>query len=124
MKNNSSSLILSILVICVVSFVMSKTSTQNRVLKSFETFFDLKEGSLVRSWNSIESNETNGSQNSVSFENCTDEEKRYYSEICLGTEDGKTFSKAFKWKQNIKIYVSGQKPDYMMDELNNIKARL
>jgi len=124
MKNNSSSLILSILVICVVCFVMSKTSTQNRVLKSFETFFDLKEGSLVRSWNAIESNETNGSQNSVSFENCTDEEKSYYSEICLGTEDGQTYSKAFKWKRNIKIYVSGEKRDYMMDELDNIVSDL
>ena len=43
----------------------------------------------------------------------------YYKEICLRDEYGGV-NKAFKWKRDVKIYVHGSCPQYMMDELDKI----
>jgi hypothetical protein len=43
----------------------------------------------------------------------------YYKEICLHDEYGGV-NKAFKWKRDVKIYVHGSCPQYLMDELDKI----
>ena len=48
----------------------------------------------------------------------------YFNEIVFNTEfDGKR-ENAFKWNKNMKIYVEGQKIDYLMVELNDIVSEL
>jgi len=87
MKNNTSSFICSLIFLAVVGFVMSPTSTKHRVLKSAETLFNLKEGSLLRAFNSVESNSENGTSESKGYH--SSDAKEYFKEICLESESGK-----------------------------------
>lgn len=118
MKNNTSSVIFTLILIVIVGFVMSPTSTQSRILKSFETLFNLKEGSILRSYETLEINSKNGTKGEKI--NHSQEAKDYFKEIVLKDEWGNTYKTPFKWKRDIKIFVHGYCPDYMMLELDDI----
>lgn len=118
----TSSLIPSLIVIAIVCFVMSPTSTKNRVLKSFEILFNLKDGSLQHAYQSIEVNKTEGT--SLDNKNYSSDAKQYFKEICLKNENGGTYSEAFKKTKDVKIYVHGLCSTYMITELNDIVSDL
>ena len=122
MKNNTSSVIFTLIFLAVVGFVMSPTATQHRVLKSFETLFNLKEGSLLKAFNSVEMNSENGTSESKGYHSA--EAKDYFKEICLESESGKVYSSTLKWDRDVKIFVHGYCPQYMMTELNDIVSDL
>jgi len=122
MKNNTSSFICSLIFFAVVGFVMSPTPTKHRVLKSAETLFNLKEGSLLRAFNSVESNSENGTSESKGYH--SSEAKEYFKEICLESESGKVYSSTIKWDRDVKIFVHGYCPQYMMTELDDIVSDL
>lgn len=54
----------------------------------------------------------------------SEESKRYFKEICYGSEFGDKTKTLYKWKKDMKIYVSGEKRDYLISELNNIVYEL
>jgi hypothetical protein len=118
----TSSLIPSLIVIAIVCFVMSPTSTKHRVLKSFETLFNLKEGSLQQAYESIEVNKPTGT--SLDNQNYSYEAKQYFKEICLKSENGGSYSEAFKKTNDVKIYVHGLCSTHMMTELTDIVSDL
>jgi hypothetical protein len=114
---------LSIVIILIICFVMSPTSTKHRVLKSVETLFNLEDGSLINAYQTIKVNpSTTGS--SVEVSNHSQEAKDYFKEICLNSENGESFKDASKWDKDVKIYVHGYCPDYMMTELDDIVGEL
>lgn len=121
--NKSSSSFFSIVAILVFCFIISPTSTKHRVLKSFETLFNLEEGSLNNAYRSIKMNDTVSGTNSEKISH-SDEAIKYYEEICLKTEDGRSYTNPMKWEKDVKIYVSGYRPDYMMSELDDIVSEL
>ena len=49
---------------------------------------------------------------------------RYYNEIVMNTEYNGPRKTAYTWKTDMKIYVDGEKQDYLMDELNRIVSEL
>lgn len=49
----------------------------------------------------------------------SDEAIEYFNEICYGSEYNNN-GKIHKWNKDLKIYVSGDKRDYLIDELDNI----
>lgn len=50
--------------------------------------------------------------------------KNYFKEICYGSEFGSENASVVRWEKNMKIFVSGQKPDYLINELNSIVSEL
>jgi hypothetical protein len=64
------------------------------------------------------------SGDSINIKKRTQKTVDYFNEIVFNTEfDGKR-ENAFKWNKNMKIYVEGQKIDYLMVELNDIVSEL
>ena len=120
----SNSIFPALIVISILCFWMSPTSTKHRVLKSFETLFNLEDGSLLKAYESIKVNTNSGTSSDSDITNHSVEAQEYFEEICLKDESGNTFDEPFKWKQDIKIYVSGYQPEYMTDELENIVDEL
>ena len=117
--SKSSSGFLSIVIILIICFVMSPTSTKHRVLKSVETLFNLEDESLINAYQTIKVNpSTTGS--SVEDSNYSQEAKDYFKEVCLNSENGESFKDAYKWDKDVKVYVHGYCPDYMMTELDEI----
>jgi len=114
---------LSIVIILIICFVMSPTSTKHRVLKSVETLFNLEDGSLINAYQTIKVNPSN-TGSSVEVSNHSQEAKDYFKEICLNSENGESFKNASKWDKDVKIYVHGYCPDYMMTELDDIVSEL
>jgi len=114
---------LSIVIILIICFVMSPTSTKHRVLKSVETLFNLEDGSLINAYQTIKVNPSN-TGSSVEVSNHSQEAKDYFKEICLNSENGESFKDASKWDKDVKIYVHGYCPDYMMTELDDIVSEL
>lgn len=123
MKNNTSSLIFTLILIVIVGFVMSPTATQHRVLKSVETLFNLEDGSLIQAYQTIKVKPST-SGTSLENGNHSQEAKDYFKEICLNSENGKSFDDVNKWNEDVKIYVHGYCPDYMMSELDDIVSEL
>jgi len=114
---------LSIVIILIICFVMSPTSTKHRVLKSVETLFNLEDGSLINAYQTIKVNPSN-TGSSVEVPNHSQEAKDYFKEICLNSENGESFKNASKWDKDVKIYVHGYCPDYMITELDDIVGEL
>ena len=54
----------------------------------------------------------------------SEETKEYFEEIALKTEFNGDREKAFVWTTDMKIFVDGQKPEYLMNELRKIVAEL
>lgn len=48
----------------------------------------------------------------------------YFYEVALGSEFGTSRKTPFKWTTDMKIFVDGQKPQYLMDELNRVVSEL
>jgi|LakMenE01Jun11ns_1017448.scaffolds.fasta_scaffold9922359_3 hypothetical protein len=121
--SKSSSRFLSIVVILIICFVMSPTNTKQRVLKSIETLLNIKDGSLIQAYQTIKFNPST-SGTSSDYSNHSQEAKDYFKEICFNTEDGSSFDEASKWTEDVKIYVHGNCPNYMMTELDDIVSEL
>lgn len=122
MKNSSLSTFTTILILSIIGFVSLPTSTKYRILKSIETLFDIKEGSLKQAFNTIEFNSNSG----TSTENAdhSKEVKEYFSEICLNDEFGNKYSQVARTNHDVKIYVEGSSPNYMITELKDIVSDL
>jgi len=118
MKTSSFSTLTAVLVLSFIGFVSLPTSTKYRVLKSVETLFDIKEGSLKQAYQSIKFNSSSG----TSDDNTTNskEAQEYFEEICLKDEFGNKYSEVFKTEHDVKIFVEGSTPDYMITELQDI----
>lgn len=71
------------------------------------------------SQNKPESKGTGGPQKVYS-----EEAKEYFKEIALKTEFDGDRESAFVWTTDMKIFVDGQKPEYLMNELRKIVAEL
>jgi hypothetical protein len=69
--------------------------------------------------NVVESQGTGGPEKVYS-----EEAKQYFKEIALKTEFDGDRKKAFVWTTDMKIFVDGQKPEYLMNELRKIVAEL
>ena len=54
----------------------------------------------------------------------TPETKAYFDEIVYNTEFGGRRDAAYKWKKDLKIYVDGEKPEYLIQELKDIVSEL
>ena len=54
----------------------------------------------------------------------SEEAKEYFKEVVLNTEFEGSRKSAFVWKTDMKIFVDGQKPEYLVNELRKIVAEL
>ena len=66
-------------------------------------------------------NETN---TNVVVKDRSQETRSYYDEIVFNTEFGGRRETAYKWKTDLKIYIDGEKPDYLVQELKDIVSEL
>jgi len=54
----------------------------------------------------------------------TPETKAYYDEVVFNNEFGGRRETAYKWNEDLKIYIDGEKPEYLVQELKNIVSEL
>lgn len=66
-------------------------------------------------------NET--SDETIDMSNYSQEAQDYFDEICRGSEFGGG-SSVSKWRSDVKIFVTGDKREYLMDELRSIVSEL
>jgi hypothetical protein len=52
------------------------------------------------------------------------ETKEYFDEIAYGREYGERSNSLYKWNTDMKIYVDGEKPEYLMSELRRVVSEL
>ena len=48
----------------------------------------------------------------------------YFDEIAMGTEDGRRYDHVTRYTTDVKIYMEGHQPQYIVDELNSIVSEL
>lgn len=118
MKTTSSSTFLPLLVFAIIGFASLSTTTKYRVIKSVETLFNIKEGSLKQAYLSIKFNKSSGTSNETKSHST--ETQEYFNEICLQDEFGHKYSETAKTNHDVKIYVEGNTPNHMMIELVDI----
>jgi hypothetical protein len=63
------------------------------------------------------------SNESIDMSNYSQEAQDYFNEICRGSEFGGG-SSVSKWRSDVKIFVTGDKREYLMDELRSIVNEL
>ena len=48
----------------------------------------------------------------------------YFDEVAMGTEDGRRYDHITRYTTDVKIYMEGHQPQYIVDELNSIVSEL
>lgn len=124
MKNSSNNLF-GYLIVGFVIFCFLPKSTQNTVLRKVESVFNLDKNSLSASTNEGGGSNVNETKEPVDLSvNHSQESIDYFYEITLGSEFDGERETPFKRDFDLKIYIDGEKPDYLVDELNKIVGEL
>jgi hypothetical protein len=121
-------LILTSLVFFVIYNAVVDKSTQNKINKLEEKVrtYTQDDTSVVE----VEVKEDSKSQEiskgggSTSVKERSPEVIRYYNEIVMNNEYSGSRKSAYTWKTDMKIYVNGEKPEYLMNELKRIVSEL
>ena len=110
-----------IVVISIAFFVYDKS--KNIGLVDIESIPEVIDEQIGGGDSNVESTETiDDTQQPVATEH-TQEEIDYFNAICRGSEYGGG-SQTAKWKSDVKVYVMGEKIDYLTTELKSIVAEL
>jgi hypothetical protein len=70
----------------------------------------------------VESNEETESE--INTEKYSDESVKYFNSVATKSEFSSGKFQPHRWRKDMKIYVKGDKPDYLMNELNKIVGEL
>lgn len=70
----------------------------------------------------LESNEETVSE--INTEKYSDESVKYFNSVVTKSEFSSGKLQPHRWRKDMKIYVKGDKPDYLMNELNKIVGEL
>jgi hypothetical protein len=122
-------LILTSLVFFVVYNAVVDKSTQNKIDKLEEKVrtYVQEDTSVVEEVEVVEVTEdqkvSTGGGNKVEKQR-SPETIQYFNEIVMNTEFNGSRKTAYTWKTDMKIYVDGEKQDYLVDELNRIVSEL
>ena len=122
-------LILTSLVFFVVYNAVVDKSTQNKIDKLEEKVrtYVQEDTSVVEEVEIVEvskDQKVSEGGGSVEVKQRSPETTQYFNEIVMNTEFSGSRKTAYTWKTDMKIYVDGEKQDYLMDELNKIVAEL
>jgi hypothetical protein len=122
-------LILTSLVFFVVYNAVVDKSTQNKIDKLEEKVrtYVQEDTSVVEEVEVVEvskDQKVSEGGGSVEVKQRSPETTQYFNEIVMNTEFSGSRKTAYTWKTDMKIYVDGEKQDYLMDELNKIVAEL
>ena len=127
-------LILTSLVFFVVYNAVVDKSTQNKIDKLEEKVrtYVQEDTSAVDQVEveEVSVNQNDEQENISTGGGSTEPKKRstevtqYFNEIVMNTEFGGSRKTAYTWKTDMKIYVDGEKQEYLMTELNRIVAEL
>jgi hypothetical protein len=124
MKNLTNNLF-GYLIIGFVIFCVLPKGKQNFILRKIENVLEMGPNTL--SVPSTTGGGSNVSENKKSVDlsvNHSQESIDYFNEITLGSEFGEGRETPFKRTFDVKIYVDGEKPQYLVDELNKIVREL
>jgi hypothetical protein len=112
-------LILTSLVFFVVYNVVVDKTTQNKIDKLEEEVRTyVQEDTVVVE--SVDESSTGGG----STKERSPEVIKYFNEIALNTEFDGSRDDAYTWNSDMKIYVDGERPEYLMSELRKIVGEL
>jgi hypothetical protein len=106
---------LSIITFCFVVPFNQNTSHSDQKPNTQTEFYEVDEEY---------SNEQVNGGGGVTTKERSPEVVKYFNEVALNTEFDGSRNSAYTWKSDMKIYVDGEKPEYLMDELNKIVGEL
>ena len=114
--------VLGISVFLFIIFCLLSKPVQSRVLKGLEVIFDMNSGDLEN--NLLPKEDTSQTTKYINSKVYSKETISYFNKIVLNDEYGKSYEEPFKRTEDVKIYVQGDKRDYLMDELDRIVSEL
>lgn len=111
-------LLISLIFFVVYNVVIDKP-TQNKIDKFEEEVRNYVEedNSVVNDTDVVSGGGTNQKERSP-------EVIEYFNDITLNSEFDESRETAFKWTRDMKIYVDGKKPEYLMSELSRVVGEL
>ena len=89
--------------------------------KSVVTSDDTNYVSDTTSSNVVSNEETESETNTEKY---SDESVKYFNSVATKSEFSSGKFQPHRWRKDMKIYVKGDKPDYLMNELNKIVGEL
>ena len=113
-------LVVSIAIFSVYCFFVN--SDVNKGMR--HEFSDLKEEVSKEINKPVNDDTSVGSGGYTPAKEFSSEAKEYFKKVAYGSEFDGGNSSLKKWNQDVKIYVVGDKRDYLMSELNNIVSEL
>jgi len=113
-------LVVSIAIFSIYCFFVN--SDVNKGMK--HEFSDLKEEVSEEINKSLTEDNSVGSGGDVSAKEFSPEAKEYFKKVAYGNEFNSGNTSLKKWSQDVKIYVVGDKRDYLMSELKDIVSEL
>lgn len=124
--------ILGISTILFFALCLTSSPVQNQVIEMFsqtelsDEEFNVEEFFEGSTDTSVDDESSDGTQeNSVKVQKYHSPEViDYFNEITLGSETGPGRSTPFVWTEDVKIFVEGSKPSYLMSELNKVVNEL
>lgn len=114
-------------VLFAVCFLADVTNTNvDKKLDEFGIIKSSEETNDVSDSNFVDTNGGGGTEtkNEIVVKERTAETKKYFNKIVLESEFGGQRETAFKWTVDLKIYVDGEKPEYLVEELKDIVSEL
>jgi hypothetical protein len=112
-------LVVSIAIFSVYCFFVN--SDVNKGMR--HEFSDLKQ-EVAEEIEKSANEETSGGGGDVQVTEFSPEAKRYFNKVAYGSEFDNNNTSLRKWNENVKIYVMGDKRDYLMSELRSIVGEL
>lgn len=124
--------VLGISTVLFFAFCLTTAPIQKKVVEIFtqkelsDEEFNVEEffGETEQTSGTEESYNTNTEDQKVEKKFHSPEAVDYFNEITLGSETGSGRSTPYKWTENVKIFVEGSKPSYLMDELDRVVGEL
>jgi hypothetical protein len=113
-------LVVSIAIFSIYCFFVN--SDVNKGMK--HEFSDLKEEVSEEINKSLTEDNSVGSGGDVPAKEFSPEAKEYFKKVAYGNEFNSGNTSLKKWSQDVKIYVVGDKRDYLMSELGDIVSEL
>jgi len=113
-------LVVSIAIFSVYCFFVN--SDVNKGMR--HEFSDLKEDVSEEINKSLTEDNSVGSGGDVPTKEFSPEAKEYFKKVAYGNEFNSGNTSLKKWNQDVKIYVFGDKRDYLMSELKDIVSEL
>jgi hypothetical protein len=109
----------------LIVFAFIGRRNQEMIMTKLGTYFKSDVQDLQKFINNMSEDNANG-ESVFGYDKTkySQETVEYFDEIAMGTEDGRRYDHVTRYTTDVKIYMEGHQPQYIVDELNSIVSEL